>query len=167
MTRRDDQVQQILLWEQVATRAKARADTVRADLAEAARTEYRDQGAAPSWRLPDLASVTLPLSKPTVQVADPAAWTAWVQANHPTEVETTVRPGFLPALARSLAPDGEDAVLAGTGEVVPGLRMLPGGVPGALTIRPVAGARTAINGVVDGLLESIAAALAEPTEGEP
>jgi hypothetical protein len=93
--------------------------------------------------LPDqtpVATITLIDPQPAVVVADEDAFTAWVAANHPHEVETLVRvrPGwqrkFLTHLS-ALDPIADPH----TGEVIPGLKVLSASVPRSFSLRPLPG----------------------------
>lgn len=93
--------------------------------------------------LPDhtpIATITLIDPRPAVVVADEGAFTAWVAANHPSEVETLVRVRphwqreFLAHLT-ALDPVADP----GTGEVIPGLVAVPAPEPRSFSIRPLPG----------------------------
>ncbi|MER5327062.1 hypothetical protein [Streptosporangium roseum] len=101
--------------------------------------------------LPDhtpIATITLIDPQPAVVVADEDAFTAWVAANHPSEVETLVRvrPGwqreFLAHLAHlaALAPIADPD----TGEVIPGLAAVPALAPRSFSLRLLPGGATEI-----------------------
>lgn len=159
---RAEMVSTILTWEAVATRAQTMAAELRGQLAEDARAELEEQGTAPSWRIADLATVTLPVSKPAVMVADPVALTKWMIARRPAEVELTVRPASLKALLRQVGADGDLVFIPGDGEVVPGLEVRPGGQPKALTIRADPAGMAQISAEADDIMTAVAAALDEP-----
>jgi hypothetical protein len=153
---------QILTWEAVATRAQAVAAELRTQLADAARKELVEQGTAPTWRMPDLAVVTLPVSKPAVVVADQVALTQWAANHRPDEVELAIRPASLKALLRQVEADGDVVYLPGDGEIVPGLEPSPGGQPKSLMIRADPAGAAQIGADADDIMTAIAAALAEP-----
>lgn len=69
-----------------------------------------------------IGSVQLIKGRTTPTVTDPDALLAWVRANHPDEVETTVRvrPSYVAALLGQAKDDGE-AVDHATGEAIPGI----------------------------------------------
>ncbi|WP_203832991.1 hypothetical protein, partial [Actinoplanes lobatus] len=170
---RADQVAEILRMEALATAAKDRAGSLRQQLADDARAELDQQGTAPSWRLPDLGTVALPLSKETAYISDIAALLAWCQQRYPGEVETIhqVRASFQAALLARTVPAGDVVVDPQTGEIVPGMSVRPGGVPGALTIRASREAKQVYAVVGAELLERLqpqraAAAVHEPEEEE-
>lgn len=134
---RAEQIQQILRLEGIATAARRLAEQHREALAEQARAELAEQGTAPTWRMPGLGVVTMPLSREAAVVADPAALLAWAAERYPTEVETIhqVRAAFQTTLLGRAVCDGDVVVDPATGEIVPGLAVRPGGQPRALTIR--------------------------------
>jgi len=119
-----------IVWlDQLMAEAKAERDKLGAGLDEAAQQEYRESGTVPTWRIPDIATVSGTVSKQTVVVADPEAFRDWVVARYPegAEIVTTVRPGWqLRFLDLAEVHDG-DVVDAATGEVVPGLGVREGG----------------------------------------
>lgn len=135
---RADTVKAILILESFAAEANRLAGVRRAQLGEEALQELNMQGTAPTWRLPDIAQITLPLSKQKIEVADVDQLIVWVQARHPDEVETVsstrVRPEFLTALLGYLVAAGDAVIDPQTGEVVPGVIVRPGGIPGTLRI---------------------------------
>lgn len=93
--------------------------------------------------LPDdtpIATLTLIDPQPTVVVADENAFTAWVAANHPGEVETLVqvRPAWKREFFGRLACFGPVAD-PHTGEVIPGLAVAPAPEPRSFSLRPVPG----------------------------
>ena len=161
MSRADD-IRLAMLWEQVARAARDRAAVHRQGLADQAAAEVA-AGVVPTWRLPDLATVTLPVSREAPIVTDPAALAAWCERHHPTEVETLrqVRASYLPALLSALECDGDVVCDPDTGEVIPGLGVRPGGQVGALSIRPAAGVRDVLAREVGGLVDALAATLGE------
>lgn len=137
---RADVVKGVLLWEQVARKAQERAGQLRAMLAADARAELDEQGTAARWVVPDVATVSLPVSHESVTVSDSAALAGWVARRYPDEVVPTVRPAFGKVLLARLAHDGETVIDPETGEVVPGLGVRAGGVAGALRIKASTGA---------------------------
>ncbi|MCP3770024.1 MULTISPECIES: hypothetical protein [Streptomyces] len=97
--------------------------------------------------LPDdtpIATLTLIDPRPAVVVADEDAFTAWVAANHPGEVETLVqvRPAWKQEFLGRLACSGPAAGPVAdphTGEVIPGLAVAPAPEPRSFSLRPVPG----------------------------
>lgn len=76
-----------------------------------------------SAKLPDgtpVATLTLAGGKKAPRITDPAKFLAWVQAEHPTETETIVRPGYQEALLKQIADAGR-VVDPRTGGPVPGV----------------------------------------------
>lgn len=162
---RVDRVREILRLEGLAQAANRRATEHRAALYEEARAELAREGTAPSWRLPDIGTVALPLSREAPVVADPAALTRWAEARYPSEVEAVkqVRASFQTALLQRVACT-EDAVIDPvTGEVIPGLSVRPGGMPGSLTIKASRDVKDVFASHGDALLAAILAAESEPT----
>lgn len=137
---RSDRLQQILRLEALAAAAKSAAADHRAELNAEAAAEFEQHGTAPTWRLADLGTVTLPVSKEAAYVAAPQAFVDWCMTRYPSEVETIaqVRPAFQAALFARLHLEGDSAVDTATGEEVPGLAVRPGGIPKSLSIRPSA-----------------------------
>lgn len=157
---RAETVRQALIWEAAARKAYARAAVWRGQLDADARAELAEQGTAPTWRLPQLATVTLPVSQESIVVSDAEALTKWVQANHPDEVETVtrVRPAFEQRLLAEAEPDG-DVVTDGEGTVVPGLSVRPGGVPQSLRFVPTRDAKQVLGEAAEQVLARVAEAL--------
>jgi hypothetical protein len=141
---RSDRLQQIMRLEALAAAAKTAAADHRAELGAEAAAEFEREGTAPTWRLSDLGTITLPVSKETAYVSDARAFVEWCALRYPSEVETIaqLRPAFQAALLARLHLEGSSAVDPATGEEVPGLAVRPGGIPKSLTIRatPEAGA---------------------------
>lgn len=168
---RADTVKKILVLEQFAAEAKHLAGLHRAALDADARAEYTEQGAAPTWRMPDIATITLPISKQAIEVSDPAALMAWVQHNHPGEIETTtttrVRPSFLTALLGRVISDEGLPVYKDTGEVLPGLTVQQAGRPRALSIKAEPGVKAIVGAAVAEMLGTAHAAIAAPPEARP
>jgi hypothetical protein len=124
---RAEHVHAIARLEALAAEASSRAAKLREDLATQAATEWTEQGAAPTWRMPDVGTVTLPVSK-TAPVVDSAPHlAAWVADRWPTEVEPVVRPAFMTALKGRLVCEGGVVVDAETAEIVPGMGVRAGG----------------------------------------
>jgi hypothetical protein len=155
-------IRRTLMWEQVAAAARARASGIREQLTADARAEFVEQGTAPTWRLPDIGTVTLPVSKESVYVADEAALLEWVRYHHPSEVETVerIRPAFLTAIQHSQHVDG--VVHDGEGWVIPGLAVRPGGSAGSLSFRPTPMAKSVAAAGAERLMESVERAIGEP-----
>lgn len=166
-------IRQTLLWEQVAAAARAKAAKFREELTADAQVEYAEQGTAPTWRLPDIGTVSLPVSRETVYVTDEAALLAWVKVHYPEEVETQerVRPAFLGGLIGAVEPAGDVACIPLTGTVVPGLAVREGGQPGSLSFRPSPDAKRVAAAGAERLVESLESAIGQPIvlaePGEP
>jgi hypothetical protein len=128
--------QQVLLLEAAAAQLRDRAKAVRLELDADARHEFEEQGAAPTWRIADLGTWSLPVSKEAPYVADPAALAEWVKARYPSEIREVVNPAFQTALLARLRPLGDGVYDPATGELVPGLGVRQGGVPQSLRFKP-------------------------------
>lgn len=159
---RADLTKQVLLYDQLAAAAKAKAAEARVALDEQARQELSSQGMAPTWRLPDVGTVTLPLSQPAVSLTDTDALLKWAQAHEfPNATESVIRLrwDWVQALERTLVITEDAAVFPSTGEVVPGYTVRAGGIPQALSIRPSSEAKAMAREYADGLLERFEATL--------
>jgi hypothetical protein len=160
---RADLTKQVLLYDQLAAAAKAKAAVARQLLDEQAKAELETQGMAPTWRLQDIGTITLPISQQTVYVADSAAlvkWAAGISSSAVVE-ETTVRmnPEWHRGLEQNLIVIGDAVVWKPTGEVVPGYAVRQGGLPMALSIRPSADAKALAREYAEGLLANFEASL--------
>jgi hypothetical protein len=135
---RAERIQEILRLEGIAAAARLRAEAHRDALTAEARAELAS-GIAPTWRIADVGTITLPVGKAGPLVDNPAALLAWCQERYPTEVEniTTrqIRAAFQGALLRRVLVDEDRVVDPDTGEIVPGLTWSPGGQPKALSFR--------------------------------
>jgi hypothetical protein len=162
MSRQED-ISHILLWEQLAAKAKAKANAIREQLAEDARAELKEQGTAPTWKVHEVGVVTLSVSHETVYVRDEAALLDWVRHYDGDGIERTerVKPAFLGALLDAVAHDGE-AVFTPDGTVVSGLGVRPGGLPLALSFRPTHDARQVAGAVADKLIGEFEQQLSGP-----
>lgn len=169
---RADTVKAILALEAFATEANRVAAERRAQLTEEALKELEEQGTAPSWRLPDIARVVLPLSKQKIQVANSDELRTWVEARHPDEIETVsttrVRPSFVTALLGYLKAADDVVIDPETGEIVPGLVVRKGGEPGSLTITAERNVKEVIASAAADMLGTAHAALLGPViDAEP
>jgi hypothetical protein len=162
---RMEMIRRTLIWEQVATAAKTRAAELRETLTQDARAEYAEQGTAPTWRLPDIGTVTLPVSTERIVVEDEPALVEWAKRDWPSEVVTTesIRPAFLRVLLDNIAvPAGEVAVDSGSGQVIPGLAVRAGGTPQSLSFRPTRDAKAVAAAGAERLIEDVAQAIDRP-----
>lgn len=169
---RADVIRQILLWERVAEQATARAAVFRQQLQADAAAEFDEQGTAPSWRLPDVAQVVLPVSRTAPVVADHEALAKWVSLVRPAEVELRVRPAYVKALRDAARVEG-DVVIDKDGTVIPGMEVRPGGNPGSVTLTPESAGKEAAVEAAGRVLDLVAVSLhlpapdfAAPAEGE-
>lgn len=161
---RNERVREVLRLEGIAAAAKRRAGEHRQQLATEAHAELEFHGTAPTWRMPDIGTVTLPLSQEAPAITDIALLLTWVKERHPEEVETVhqVRAAFQTALLQRAVCDGDLVIDPQSGEVIPGMTVRPGGRPGALTFR----VPSDIKDVYAALGDSILEALDEPTGAE-
>lgn len=159
---RADIIKNLVLLLQVADKVKARIADLRGELETQARAEWEQQGMAPAWTLPGVATCTLGIADPTITVSDEKALVAWMERNHPTEVETIKRPreASVKAIIDAAEVDG-DLVHHG-GDVIPGLTAIPGGNPKGITVRPTSGAKQVLGAEADALLSAVVAAYEEP-----
>lgn len=157
---RADTVKAALIWDQVAAAAKDKAANYRAELDADAKAEYAEQGTAPTWRLPDIGSITLPISIETPYVADMAALLKWAAERYPAEVEqvTQLRVEFVAGLVARVIVSGGLVVDQATGEVVPGFAVREGGQAKALSIRPTPAAKALIREAANGVVARFEAA---------
>src|SRR4051812_35331628 len=97
---RFDRVREVLRLEGLATAAKTRAGEHRQALEDDARAELAREGAAPTWRITDVGTITLPVTAAGLVVDNPAAVLAWCKERHPEQIETVelVRSAYLAAL---------------------------------------------------------------------
>lgn len=123
-----------VVWlDQLIAAAKAKRDELAQQLDAEARAQYTQDGAAPSWRIPEVATVSSRVTHASAKVVDEDAFLRWCQRYHPGEVETVqqVRPGFR---TKVLA----EAV---DGDVPPGVEVDKGGRFAGITVRPTSDAK--------------------------
>lgn len=161
---RFEKIRQLLIWQQVKASAAAKESAIRDELTADARAEYAEQGTAPTWRLPDIGTVSLPVSKETVYVADEQAFLDWVCQFHSEEIETVtrVRPGFVTVLLAECRGDENGVVWMREGALVPGLAVRPGGQPQSLSFRPSAAAKEVAAAGAERLVESLEQSIGQP-----
>lgn len=161
---RTERLQEVLRLEGLAAAANARAKTYREELSLEARDELTREGSAPTWRIPDLATITLAVSKETPYVLDEHLLLQWCKQRYPEHVETIeqVKGAFRQRLLVDAIVSGDSVVDGGSGEVVPGLAVRPGGQPQSLTIRPSQAARVVYAAMGERTLEDLLAPPAEP-----
>jgi hypothetical protein len=161
---RTERLQEVLRLEGIASAAMARSAEHRQALAVAARAELEREGAAPTWRVTDIGAITLPVSKEEPFVAAPDLFLAYCRERYPDAVERIeqVRPSFQEALFRMAILEEGDVVDGGSGEVVPGVAIRPGGVPRSLSIRPTPEAKAVYAAAGAQLLDTLLAPPAEP-----
>lgn len=156
---RMERLREVLRLEALAAAANARAQVHREELTVEARAEFVREGTAPSWRDPDLATITLGVSHETLYVTNEVALLEWVADRYPDQVVTVeqVRPVFRTQLLDEAVIDSGDAVDITTGEVIRGVAVRPGGVAGSLTIRPTHDARIVFTAIGERMLDDLLA----------
>jgi hypothetical protein len=163
-----EETRHIIALEALAEHATQLAKGKRAEIDAQARKELTEKGVAPSWAVPELAKVTLSLSKTATVVTDAAKLLAWVADRYPARVETIrrIREPFLSTFLKTLAVAGEQAVDRETGEIVPGVTVRKGGQPVHLSIKAEPEVKQAMAETVAALMASahpaIVGAPAEP-----
>lgn len=153
---RTELVTAVIWLDELAKAAKAEAAKLRADLAADACAELEEQGTAPTWRIPDVATVAASVSHAAVYVDDEDTFTAWVQKRYPTETVVRVRPAWLAGYLQRAV--GSVGVVADpdSGEVVPGLVLRRGGDFAGISIRPTSDARAVFAAVAGKSLRELA-----------
>lgn len=155
---RAEVIRQILLWERVAEQATARAGRFRAMLQAEANAEYEEQGTAPSWRLPEIAAVVLPVSRTAAVVRDEQALAAWVRLHRPGEVAMRVNPAYVAALRKGARIEG-DVVTDKDGTVIPGMEVVQGGAPMSVSLTPEPEAKAVAEEAAGQVIAEVAAGL--------
>lgn len=165
---RKDVVRNVLIWEQVRDAAQARAAEYRKMLQADAVAELEEQGTVPTWRMPDIATVSLPVSREKPVVTDETALLEWVKRQYPTEVETLtrVRRGFLSVVDSKVVVDDGQAVDPQTGEIVPGMSVREGGIPGTLRLLAADSVKPLIAQHAADMMTALDAAFNEPHGGD-
>jgi len=154
-----------VIWlDQIAAKAKEEAAKLRADLSADARAEFEEQGTPPTWRVPDVATVSASVTHAGIVVGDERALARWVMSRYPTEVEEVVqvRSAWRTHLLAIAQPSGDVATLPNTGEVIPGLTVRAGGEFAGVTVRATPAAK-AVYGEVAGVALRQLAATAGPS----
>jgi hypothetical protein len=154
---RTDAIKAIVWYDQLIAAAKTEAAKLRADLYADAKAEFEEQGTAPTWRIPDLATVAAAVSHTAVYVSDEHAFTDWVAKRYPEQIETRVRPSFVSANEHWTQVSGDDVSVAKTGEVVPGLAVRHGGEFAGVSIRATAEAKEVFRALANHGLRELAA----------
>lgn len=125
--------------DELAAMVTARANEVRAAVDEQMRAEFKAHRSVATWRA-SMGTIVGQLSQTRIDVADEDAFVAHVGAARPTEVvEKTVRsvrPAYHKAYLDGLQVRDGLAVDPGTGEIVPGLSVRPGGEYRGVQLRP-------------------------------
>lgn len=164
-----DDARTILMLEAFADEAKRLAGERRAALNERARKQLQDDGIAPSWHLPEVAKITLGVTKTAPFVADESKLLDWVHAKHPGQLEeiVRVRGAFLAQLLAKVVVDGDVVADPETGEIVPGIGVRRGGLPGNLSIKAEPGIKPAMAEMVTAMLATAHPAIVGPVEDAP
>jgi hypothetical protein len=131
---------------------RAAADAFEKALKDGAENEYREQGTVPSWKIPDVATVSGNMTADALTVSDEAAFLNWLAVNLPAEVEevpatrrirnptsllAALRDVLEAADADELEPGGQTFLVhPKTAEIVPGLLFTRGGRWKHASIKP-------------------------------
>lgn len=151
-------VQAVVFLDQLAAHAKAEGAKLRDQLTADARAEYEEQGTAPTWRIPDVATVAASVTHESVSVADEEAFTAWVKSRYSTEVEMVakIRAAWLALFLSNAKISGDYAVDPFSGEVVPGLAVREGGRFSGISVRATSEAKAVFAAVAEQSLKKLA-----------
>jgi hypothetical protein len=135
---------------------KAAAQALHEALNADARSEWEDNGSAPTWRL-IFATVSASLSHDRVVIEDRERFMAWMKGRYPTEVVekchlTTRSQEWLDRLLENMAgmvepvpgKPGEYRVVDSEGSEVPGVTFAPGGAYQSVSVTPLPATRRAI-----------------------
>ncbi|HWB36856.1 MAG TPA: hypothetical protein VHA75_12600 [Rugosimonospora sp.] len=135
---RSDKVAEITKREALADAYKRSAAVLREALQAEAIAELDREGTAPSWTIRDLGKAVLPVSVEKPYIADTDALVKWVKERHPEHVETRedVRAAFQTWLLQYAQPADDVVVDPESGEIIPGMAVRQGNLPGTLTITP-------------------------------
>jgi hypothetical protein len=150
---------EVLRLEGVAAAATARALVYRNELTTEARAELEREGSAPTWRIPDMATISLGVSKEAVYVSNEVALLEWVTDRYPDQVVTVeqVRLVFRNRLLDEAIINGNNAVDKTTGEIIRGVAVRAGGVAGSLSIRPTHEAQIVFEAIGERTLDELLA----------
>lgn len=154
---RDQLAAEAVWWDAVADEATARGAQARKQLETQARAEFTRDRAAPTWRIPGIGTVPLNLANDRVDVVDANAFTAWVTARFPEQIETTtttrVRPAYETVVRKAALKRG--AACDEQGEVIPGLKFVPGGQPKGIAVRATDDAKASAAALAGAALEGL------------
>lgn len=158
---RAEATRQVLKVEAARDQLDKLAKSLRSGLDAEARAELEQQGTAPTWRLKDIGTWSLPVTRESVAVTDPDAFLDWLAKEYPTEIEHIRRPrkAFFEVLTQFLVQDGEDVVHTSTGAIVPGVEIRAGGQPLTLRFKPSGDAAAVADQLAEQLVKQIAAGL--------
>lgn len=112
------------------------AEAKRAELAAWVQKDMEADRARVS-RTTDYGTLTLPVTRPGVVLADERALLEWVEANHPDEVEVTrsVRTAYIASLKKDMVPTPDGLLDPATGQLIPGWEWRAGGRPKTVSFR--------------------------------
>jgi len=168
-------IQRVVMYEQVAAAAKDMGAKHRAALTADAFAELA-KGTRPTWNT-DLATVSLPLSHETVYVSDEAALIEWFRTADAEQIEIIekVKPKAIGELlnvvhvadGKAFIPTDPDDPHPHAGDVVPGLSVRPGGLPGTLTFTPQREAKAVAADAARLLLEDVERRIGGPVAEAP
>lgn len=161
---RAQKVQAAIFLDELAATAAEHAKRLKGELGDEARDELAAQGAAPTWRMPDVATVAARMSRGAVYVADRDKFAAWAAERHPTEVYTAVRPAFETRTLKTVK-NTDAGLVDKQGEVVPGLASKPGGMFLGVSVTPTDAARQVFGGLAADALFAVAASAAPAVFG--
>jgi hypothetical protein len=161
---RTERLQEVLRLDGIAAAARNRAQEHRAALTDDARAELEREGSAPTWRVSDIGTITLPVSKEEPFVFNETAFLAWCKERHPDQIEhiERVRGAFQASLLAGAFIEEGDVVDGQSGEILPGVAVRPGGQPRSLTIRATPEARAVFDAIGARMLDDLLAGSAEP-----
>ena len=154
-----------IVWlDLLAAKAKDEAAKLRADLEADARAEYDSGNGVPSWRVPDICTVSGSVSKQSVVVENEAAFLAWVKTRYPDAIRTveSVSSHWRDAFLDRAEVDAETVSDPATGEVVPGVKVRPAGRFLGISVRTSTGAKQVLGAAAHEGLKH-AALVAGPT----
>jgi hypothetical protein len=156
---RADTVKGVLWLRALMDAAKEKEAELRGQLSADARAELEEQGSAPTWRVLDLARVSLSVSQEAVYVADEWLFRQWVEKRYPDKVEqvSQVKPGWQKHfLAEQVHVDLGVVFDGDTGELVPGLGLRPGGVPLGVSVTATPAAKQVFAALAEHGLQRLA-----------
>jgi hypothetical protein len=136
----------------VSDEIKARGDAAKAELLESMAAAGAERIRVTDEDGTDLGPVSLGAGRTSAAVVDEDAFAAWVKANYPEAIVSTVDPDMRLRLLNAAKKAGEP-VDVGTGEVIPGVEITQGAA--YVSARPTAEAKVRMRELLagSGLLE--------------